>query len=92
MILIQKLQIIKYLKNLKIHNLNLQKINVSKSIIEKYDRTNSTSNLILSNEFLHFYQMKIKKFQRIKVIIILKFYHLMKLYLKILLKIWKFNI
>ena len=66
MILIQKLQIIKYLKNLKIHNLNLQKINVSKSIIEKYDRTNSTSNLILSNRISSFLSNENKKISKNK--------------------------
>ena len=66
MILIQKLQIIKYLKNLKIHNLNLQKINVSKSIIEKYDRTNSTSNLILSNKISSFLSNENKKISKNK--------------------------
>jgi hypothetical protein len=57
---------IKYLKNLKIHNLNLQKINVSKSIIEKYDRTNSTSNLILSNKISSFLSNENKKISKNK--------------------------
>ena len=57
---------IKYLKNLKIHNLNLQKINVSKSIIEKYDRINSTSNLILSNKISSFLSNENKKISKNK--------------------------
>ena len=57
---------IKYLKNLKIHNLNLQKINVSKSIIEKYDRTNSTLNLILSNKISSFLSNENKKISKNK--------------------------
>ena len=52
---------IKNLKNLKIHNLNLQKINVSKAIIEKYDRSKSTTNLISNNNKLPLFLTKENK-------------------------------
>ena len=52
---------IKTLKNLKIHNLNLQKINVSKAIIEKYDRSKSTTNLISNNNKLPLFLSKENK-------------------------------